>query len=366
MYEIKLSIVIVNYNAKYLLEQCLCSVQAAAAGMDAEVFVIDNHSADGSPAYIRERFPQITLIENEDNHGFAKAGNQAIRLCRGEYVLLLHPDTVIGEESLRTLCCFMDEHPEAGGTGVKMLDGNGVFLPESRRIFLKPKRFAWNVLPYRNAGRQHADILSEAFMFVRHEALDRVGGLDESFFRYGADMDLSYRLAADGWRSHYLPERILHYKSKSARHRDAEYIKAFYGAMLVFCKKYHLCSRLLIRLTTGWKTCCAMLSGTPKKKPPKRRRLLALCREDNFETIKTVCLQQMPELEFVNLWNLDTERVTDAVCRRNQVKSFTDYVFCHPDMRFEQMLLLMDKTENKKAVYHIYNIHGKRLVSPPY
>ena len=119
----KLSIIIVNYNVKYFLEQCLCSVRAAIAGMEAEVLVVDNHSADGSVEYLRPRFPEVTFIENKDNPGFAKANNQAIRISRGEYVLLLNPDTVIGEESVRSLCFFMDEHPEAGGIGVKMLDG---------------------------------------------------------------------------------------------------------------------------------------------------------------------------------------------------------------------------------------------------
>ena len=131
----KLSIIIVNYNVKYFLEQCLCSVRAAIAGMEAEVLVVDNHSADGSSNIFARVFRKSHFIENKDNPGFAKANNQAIRISSGEYVLLLNPDTVIGEESVRSLCFFMDEHPEAGGIGVKMLDGhvfswrrvNGVF-----------------------------------------------------------------------------------------------------------------------------------------------------------------------------------------------------------------------------------------------
>lgn len=138
MYETKISVIIVNYNVKHFLEQCLYSVQAAVAGLDAEVFVVDNNSTDGSVDYLRPRFPEVIFIENKDNPGFAKANNQAIRQCNGEYVLLLNPDTVIGEESLRTLCFFMDEHPNAGGIGVKMLDGHGVFLPESKRSFPSP------------------------------------------------------------------------------------------------------------------------------------------------------------------------------------------------------------------------------------
>ena len=136
--ETKLSVIIVNYNVKYFLEQCLYSVRAAVTGMDAEVFVVDNNSTDGSVEYLRPKFPEVVFIENKDNPGFAKANNQAIRQCTGEYVLLLNPDTVVGEESLRSLCFQMDEDPEIGAIGVKMLNGHGVFLPESKRAFPSP------------------------------------------------------------------------------------------------------------------------------------------------------------------------------------------------------------------------------------
>ena len=136
--ETKLSVIIVNYNVKYFLEQCLYSVRAAVTGMDAEVFVVDNNSTDGAVEYLRPKFPEVVFIENKDNPGFAKANNQAIRQCTGEYVLLLNPDTVVGEESLRSLCFQMDEDPEIGAIGVKMLNGHGVFLPESKRAFPSP------------------------------------------------------------------------------------------------------------------------------------------------------------------------------------------------------------------------------------
>lgn len=234
----KLSIIIVNYNVKYFLEQCLCSVRAAIAGMEAEVLVVDNHSADGSVEYLRPRFPEVTFIENKDNPGFAKANNQAIRISSGEYVLLLNPDTVIGEESVRSLCFFMDEHPEAGGIGVKMLDGHGVFLAESKRSFPSPwvsfckifglsklfpssRLFARYSLPYLNKEKQHkVEVLAGAFMLLRRKALDKVGLLDESFFMYGEDIDLSYRIVQGGYVNYYIPERILHYKGESTKHGD--------------------------------------------------------------------------------------------------------------------------------------------------
>jgi GT2 family glycosyltransferase len=387
----KISVVIVSYNVKYLLEQCLLSVNRAVAGMEAEIFVVDNNSADGSVAYLRPKFPGILFIENASNPGFATANNQAIRQCRGEYVLLLNPDTVIGESCIRTLCFFMDEHAGAGGAGVKMINAHGAFLPESKRSFPSPwvsfcklsglarlfpssRWLARYSLPYLSPDKEHmVDVLSGAFMLLRRGALDKAGLLDEAFFMYGEDIDLSYRMVLNGYRNYYIPERILHYKGESTKRGEMSFVKNFYGAMLIFYKKYYpgsgLAVSLIIRLAVGLKVSVAAFSRiTTRKKPgrktKRRRRLLVICHEENFETIKTVAIRHMPELEFVNLWDLDTKRVMDAICRRNQMKAFTDIAFCCQDMRFEQMLLFMDTMEGKKTTYHIYNKESGQLVSP--
>ncbi|GEM_PF-23426 len=388
-HDVKISIIIVNYNVKYFLEQCLLSVKAGIVGMDAEVYVVDNNSTDGSVEYLRPKFPEVIFIENKENTGFAKANNQAIKECKGEYILLLNPDTIIGEETLRTLSFFMDEHPQTGGIGVKMLDGHGVFLPESKRsfpspwvsfcklfglskLFPKSKMFARYSLPYLNKNKQHkVDVLAGAFMLLRHEALDKIGLLDESFFMYGEDIDLSYRLVLEGYNNYYIPERILHYKGESSKQDDIRYIKSFYGAMLIFYKKYYPHSKwlisFLIKLAIGLKTFQAKFTYKSKdkwkKKPVKNRRMLILCHEDNFGQAKKACVKNMPELEYINLWDLDEERVMDAICRKNQMKAFTDIAFCLPDVRFEQILLFMDTMVSKKTIYHIYNKTSGRLVS---
>ncbi|MDR0429552.1 MAG: glycosyltransferase family 2 protein [Tannerellaceae bacterium] len=388
--EIKISVVIVNYNVKYFLEQCLLSVRAATVGMDAEVLVVDNNSSDGSIEYLRPKFSDVVFIENKDNPGFAVANNQAIGQCKGEYVLLLNPDTIIGEESLRTLCYFLDERPGAGGIGVKMMEGHGVFLPESKRsfptpwvsfckifglskLFPKSKLFASYSLPYLNSNKQHkVDVLAGAFMMIRHEALDKSGLFDESFFMYGEDIDLSYRLVLNGYVNYYIPERVLHYKGESTRRDDISFVKNFYGAMHIFYKKYYPRSgwfmSFFIRSAIGLRASVASvkrLFGVKKKENKiKNRRMLVICRENNFVQIKAACIKLMPELEFINLWDLDVERVMDAICRRNQMKAFTDIAFCYPDVRFEQMLLFMDTMVNKKTIYHIYNKENGRLVSP--
>ena len=383
----KLSIVIVNYNVKYFLEQCLYSVRAAITGLDAEVWVVDNHSTDSSIEYLRPRFPEVNFIENQDNPGFAKANNQAIRMSSGEYVLLLNPDTVVGEESLRSLCYFMDEHSEAGGIGVKMIEGHGQFLPESKRSFPSPwisfckifglsklfpqsHLFARYGLQYLDKEKIHeVEVLAGAFMLLRREALDKVGLLDEAFFMYGEDIDLSYRVVQGGYTNYYIPERLLHYKGESTKHGDIKYVKAFYGAMLIFYRKYYPQSSwlmsLLIQFAVLLKASLSAIGGWLglKRKPHvKHSRLLILCKKEAFEEVKTACLKKMPGLEYVNLWDLNEERVMDVICRKNQMKEFTDITFCYPDMRFEQMLLLMDKMVNKKITYHIYNKDSQVLV----
>ena len=232
MNDILISIIIVNYNVKYFLEQCLTSVSRAIEGINAEIYVVDNNSTDGSVEYLRSRFPQVIFIENVSNPGFSKANNQAIELAKGKYILLLNPDTIIGEDILHNLCAFMEKHSEAGGVGVKMLDGRGNFLPESKRSFPSPwvsfckifglsKLFPYSSvfskysLLYLEADKQHCvDVLSGAFMLLRKEALDKCGLLDTSFFMYGEDIDLSYRLVLGGYKNYYLPEKILHYKGE--------------------------------------------------------------------------------------------------------------------------------------------------------
>jgi GT2 family glycosyltransferase len=386
----KLSVIIVSYNVKYFLEQCLLSVYRAVGGMEAEVFVVDNNSTDGSTAYLRPKFPEAMFIENTSNPGFAVANNQAIKQSKGDYILLLNPDTVVGEESIRTLCFFMDEHAAAGGIGVKMIDGHGMFLAESKRSFPSPwvslckisglskifpssRLLSRYSLPYLNPNKQHTvDVLAGAFMMLRREALDKTELLDEAFFMYGEDIDLSYRLALNGYCNYYLPERILHYKGESTRRGEMSFVRNFYGAMLIFYKKYYPRSGWLmsffIRLAIGLRASMAIfarIAGMNKRRRKiKRRRLLVICREKNFEAVKAASVARMPELEFVNLWDLDTSRIMDAICRRNQMKAFTDIAFCCQDMRFEQILLFMDTLVNKKTTYHIYNVESDQLVSP--
>lgn len=252
-----LSVVIVNYNVKHFLEQCLHSVLKASKGIDTEIFVVDNNSVDGSAQLIREKFPDIHFIANKENVGFSKANNQAIRKAKGRYVLLLNPDTVVEEDTFTKVIGFMDRHPEAGGLGVKMIDGTGAFLPESKRglptpwvafykmfglsrLFPRSKKFGKYHLSYLDENQIHeVDVLAGAFMLMRKETLDKVGLLDETFFMYGEDIDLSYRITQGGYKNYYFPETtIIHYKGESTKKGSLNYVKVFYNAMIIFVKKH--------------------------------------------------------------------------------------------------------------------------------
>ena len=266
----KLSIVIVSYNVKYYLEQCLDSVQRAIKGIDAEIFVIDNHSKDGSVAYLEEKFPKVNFVSSNHNLGFARANNIGIRRSEGEFVLLLNPDTIVGESVLHRCLDFMELHKNAGACGVEMLQTYGEPAKESRRGIPDPMTAFFKMsglcARFPNSPRlghyymgnipwdkpERIEITSGAFCMLRHSALDKIGLLDEDFFMYGEDIDLSYRLLKGGYENYYLPFKILHYKGESTQRGSFAYVHVFYEAMLIFFRKHY--SHLSFLLTIPIKT----------------------------------------------------------------------------------------------------------------
>ena len=254
---VKLSIIIVNYNVKHFLEQCLISVFNATKNLDSEVFVVDNNSVDGSCAMVRERFPEVNLIENKKNYGFSYANNQAVKLAKGQYILLLNPDTVVEEDSFEKCIQFMDSKPEVGGLTVKIIDGKGRFLPESKRALPTPKVAFYKIFGFsslfpksKKIARYHLghlnnneineiEVLPGAFMFLRKETLEKTGLLDEDYFMYGEDIDLSYRINKAGYKNYYFPETtIIHYKGESTKKGSLNYVFMFYNAMIIFARKH--------------------------------------------------------------------------------------------------------------------------------
>ena len=253
----KLSIIIVNFNVKYFLEQALLSVRKASKGLAVETFVVDNDSSDESVEMIHKKFPEVTLIANKKNVGFSTANNQAIREAKGEYVLLLNPDTVVEEDTFSKCINFMDAHPKSGGLGVQMIDGSGRFLPESKRglpspfvafcktfglskIFPKSKTFNRYHLGFLSKDETNeVDVLSGAFMMLRKSVLDEIGLLDERYFMYGEDIDLSYRIIKAGYKNYYFADTtIIHYKGESTKKGSLNYVRTFYNAMIIFAKTH--------------------------------------------------------------------------------------------------------------------------------
>lgn len=281
---LKLSVIIVNYNVKYYLDQCIRSVLRAFEVMKktsssdssvneevAEIIVVDNHSADGSVDYLERRYPQmlypmVRFVRSAHNLGFARANNIAIRQSRGEYVLLLNPDTIVGEDALKASVDFMDAHEDAGAVGVRMLGAQGRRAMESRRGLPTPMVSFFKMLGFCNRWPHHRlfgkyymgylpwdepcqiEVVSGAYCMLRRKALDEVGLLDEDFFMYGEDIDLSYRVLKGGYHNYYLPVDILHYKGESTQKSSFRYVHVFYEAMLIFFRKHYSGMTFLLSL----------------------------------------------------------------------------------------------------------------------
>ena len=245
-----LSIIIVSYNVRYFLEQCLFSIYGSKGNFEYEVFVVDNASKDGSVNYIRHRFPHreyptLHVIENVRNVGFGRANNQALERAKGKYVLFLNPDTLLAENTLADCLAFAESHEDLGALGVMMLQTNGLFANESRRglptpwtafckmsglasLFPKSRIFGRYYMRYLDKNQpSEIEIVSGAFMLLKNDSLKRLGGFDEQFFMYGEDIDLSYRMLRGGMKNYYMPTPMLHYKGKSTQKSSFRYVQYF-------------------------------------------------------------------------------------------------------------------------------------------
>ncbi len=257
-FQLQLSVIIVNYNVKYFLEQCLNTVLTACENIEAEIWVVDNNSTDGSKDFFAEKFHSVQFTWNADNIGFAAANNIALKKAKGEYILFLNPDTITPQDCLEKCMAVFKTNNTIGGLGVHMVDRNGNFLKESKRgfpllstsfykliglaaLFPKSKTFAKYYLGNLDENKSHEiDVLCGAFMMHPKKVLDIIGGFDENFFMYGEDIDLSYRIQKAGYINYYFAETtIIHFKGESTRAGDLNYIKHFYGAMSIFVQKHY-------------------------------------------------------------------------------------------------------------------------------
>lgn len=343
-----LTVIIVNYNVKHYLFQCLYALRRAIQGIDCEIIVVDNNSVDGSIEYIAQRFPhhdfpQLRIIANKDNPGFGKANNQAFAEAKGRYVLYLNPDTFVCEDTIRQCVDFMENHPNAGCLGVKMINSNGSFAMESRRgvptpwtSFCKITRLSKLFPRHKVFGRyylQHLpieesaeiEIVSGAFMVVRRDVVNKIGAFDEDYFMYCEDTDLSYRMLKSGYNNYYLPARILHYKGESTRKYSYSYVNTFYKAILIFFKKHfnnhlfllkiiiYFAIYLLAALSFIKRQLSLARYNMKKIISPRKIRMLFVGNAANRDLAEAVAAKYNFEIEYHDDFNIGVDRLQQIV-----------------------------------------------------
>ncbi len=327
----KLSIVIVSYNVKHYLAQCLRSVQAATEGMEAEIIVVDNASIDGSREYITRHFPMVRWIQNKENAGFSKANNQGIKVSSGEYILILNPDTLLSADTLKGCIKFMDTHEDAGSVGVRLLRPDGSFAYESRRkapkaipLFYKvtgltalfPRSLFFGSYYVSHVSpliTQPVEILTGAFNLFRKKAGEEIGFWDERFYMFGADIDFSYSLLKKNWKNYYLPFPVLHYKGESVNRETFRYNYLFYRSILIFFRKHYVHYNWLsmpirmgiyLKATTTWlyqqKRRLGRLVGLEKKRK-KKAIFFFIGKTDMLEECRRMCERKRLNGRFFNV-----------------------------------------------------------------
>ena len=371
-----LSIIIVNYNVKYFLGQCLCSVQRAIEGVEAEVIVVDNNSSDGSVAFLQPLFPTVRFIVNRENLGYARANNIGWKESKGDLVLFLNPDTILGEESLKNTTRVLYENPKTGAIGIRMIDGTGSFLPESKRgfpspaasfykltglanLFPKSKVFAKYYLGNLPADKSTIiDVIAGAFMIIRRSVLEITNGFDEAFFMYGEDVDLSYRIQQLGFHNYYLAESpIIHFKGESTQ-RDRRYVKMFYIAMSIFVKKHYrgqswwyagiLQLAIFLRAVVSFLS-TAFIKRSADKVPGKNISCCLIGNDEEAKVVKAI-LNQQPGINRV----VQQFSFSEWTNRNKELKKPDEIIFCSGQVSFNWMIEEMVRLGNKVA-YRFYS-----------
>ena len=352
----QLSVVILNYNVRYFLEQCLSTVQEAVTGLDAEIIVVDNASADDSCTMVRERFPNVILLENKENVGFSKANNQGVAIAKGEYVCILNPDTVLQKNTFREVLSFAENHPDFGAIGIRYIDGTGNFLPECKRNIPSPKVSLHKILglksekyPYYATHLSETEsgkvaVLAGAFMLIKKARYQEVGGFDEDYFMYGEDIDLSYKLTKAGYANYYLGKiPMLHYKGESTT-KDKVYLRRFYGAMRIFYGKHfnhNMFLKLLVYLGVHFSRMIAFFRLAKKKQP---------------QLLKTNHLILSKNNSFIEIYRaLTSKAITIVSDQELQSKKISDsqVVFDAEAISYEGIFNLMNKHKNQGNTFRI-------------
>ncbi len=352
----KLSVIILNYNVRYFLEQCILSVERALKGIDAEIIVADNNSEDDSCEMVRQRFPRVTLQQNNENLGFSKANNKAVAIAKGEYVCILNPDTAVAEDTFAKALQYAQSQPNLGAMGIYLMDGTGNFLPESKRNLPTRKRallkllgrttskngYYANQLEPDQAGE--VDTLVGAFMILKREVYNEVGGFDEDYFMYGEDIDLSYKLTQAGYKNHYVGQlSTLHYKGESTK-MDRAYMDRFYGAMQIFYKK-HFKSHFILNALVNFGVFVAKRYRSIKvsnKKPVKPD-----CEEVLVFTESIPLLKRLTEIYEIPVRSVSKAKMESAFFRNKLCVFDIDYV------TYSEVFAVMRESKNRQNSFRI-------------
>jgi len=326
---------------RYFLELCLKSVQAATLNMDAEIIVVDNNSEDGSCNMVKALFPNVKLIENKKNFGFSKGNNIGVSQAKGDYICILNPDTVVAEDTFSKLLKFVENKEKLGIAGCKLINGAGEFLPESKRnipyinaafkkLLGNSKDYYANHLNENETGK--ANVLVGAFMFMKRDVYNEVGGFDEDYFMYGEDIDLSYKVLKAGYNNYYFGDTtIIHFKGESTL-RDKFYARRFYGAMQIFYKKHFKKNVLFDMLVWFGIRLVYMFRKTPVKKVKTIEKYVFIANQIN------------EKLKFA----LQKEIILKSDL--NQIQKFTEVIFDAKTLGYKTIIGMIEDNENNIPV----------------
>jgi GT2 family glycosyltransferase len=392
-----LSVIIVNFNVKHFLEQCLCSLQKALETIESEVWVVDNASTDGSTAYLRQRFESVKLIANEKNIGFANANNQGLANCQGKYVLYLNPDTLLPEDCLSKSLAFMEANPNAGALGIRMIDGTGAFLPESKRSFPSPfaslyklaglsklfprsKVFGRYALGYLDEFANHeVEVLAGAFMLVRTEIVRKLRGFDPDFFMYGEDIDLSYRIQKLGYKNYYFSEStIIHFKGESTRKGSLNYVKMFYNAMSIFVKKHytgtsarfyvfflHIAIWLRALAAAGARFIKKIASVIGRKEPAmiKKSRLVIVGSQQEIDEVEALMKKAGTPVQIAGRLpvNREAKDKVGAIGRLTKDHSANTIIFCHGLLGYKSIIDIIQTVPSGTA-FRFHSVGSNSII----
>lgn len=361
----KLSVIILNYNVSYFLRQCILSVQESLVGIESEIIVVDNNSQDDSNKMVQHYFPDISFIQNKKNVGFSKANNQAVAIAKGKYVCILNPDTAVQKNTFKKAIEFADSKQDLGALGVKLIDGTGNFLPESKRNIPLPKVAFYKILGLKSRKYSYysdhvnetetapVEVLVGAFMLLKREVYNEVGGFDEDYFMYGEDIDLSYKLLKANYKNYYLSTvSVLHYKGESTT-KDRVYLKRFYGAMHIFYKKHFKSNNIFKTLVFIGVSLAKVFSVFRVQRDSQVSDSI----ENHFLLSDNISfLRKMSDATGVEFKSLSKSAATDT-------KIFNSYlIFDANYISYEKIFEIMEFHKNRGNVFRIKPINTEYLI----